>query len=269
MSSSPSPDHPRPPAGEVKLRAVVHRWPSSGEADATPTLDGVDLSAAEGEVVAIIGPSGCGKSTLLRVLAGLTVPISGEATVGGVSVVGRPGRCAWMPQNLALMPWRTVLANATLGAETAGTSRAEAAARARPLLERFGLGDYERAWPSQLSGGMRQRLAVLRTYLTNAPVLLLDEPFGALDAITRRSLQAWLQEVMTDEHETSSRSVLLVTHDVEEALLLADRVVVMSSRPGRIVHETSVPLARPRDPGIVSNTDFVELRSELLSTLST
>ncbi len=272
MSSYPNPDPTRGsggPAGPlVQVRDLVHRWAPSDTTGETTSLDGASLSVGEGEVVALIGPSGCGKSTLLRVLAGLTVPSSGEAMVGGVSVVGRPGRCAWMPQNLALMPWRTVMANATLGAEVAGASRAEAVARARPLLERFGLGDYERAWPSQLSGGMRQRLAVLRAYLTEAPVLLLDEPFGALDAITRLSLQAWLQEMMTQDDEASNRSVLLVTHDVEEALLLADRVVVMSSRPGRIIHEVTVPMARPRAPGIVSSPDFVQLRSELLSTLN-
>ena len=266
----------------MTLRALEHRWPDAAGRPSTPALDGVDLDVAPGEVVALLGPSGCGKSTLLRVLAGLTVPSAGTAEVGGRSVIGRPGSCAWMPQHHGLLPWRRVLANATLGAEVGGQGRADAEARARPLLERFGLGGFERAWPGELSGGMRQRLAVLRTVLVDAPVLLLDEPFGSLDALTRRSLQTWLQEVLGSDGVQSEgarseevapgaglghRTVLVVTHDVEEAVLLADRVVVLSARPGRVVADVAVPLPRPRGATLVTDPGVVALRATLLDAL--
>lgn len=253
--------------GTVDVRGLGHTWPARRDAPPQLALDHVDLSIPAGSVVAVVGPSGCGKSTLLRILAGLTVPTSGSVEVGGTDVAGRPGACAWMPQHHNLMPWRRVLANATLGAEVGGMDREEARSRALPLLERFGLSGYERAWPVQLSGGMRQRLAVLRTFLIDAPVLLLDEPFGALDALTRRSMQTWLQEVMEAETADTSRTVLLVTHDVEEALLLADRVVVLSPRPGRVVADVPVVLARPRAPGLIADPAFVALRRSLLDAL--
>jgi ABC-type nitrate/sulfonate/bicarbonate transport system ATPase subunit len=274
--AGPADDRPPGPvgaavgAGAVTLRAVSHRWPSGGSGPSSPALDGIDLEVVPGEVVALVGPSGCGKSTLLRILAGLTVPTEGTAEVDGRSVVGRPGSCAWMPQHHGLVPWRRVLANATLGAEVGGRSRSEAEARARPLLERFGLGGYERAWPAELSGGMRQRLAVLRTVLVDAPVLALDEPFGSLDAITRRSLQTWFQEVLGADGAgpgAGRRTALVVTHDVEEAVLLADRVVVLSPRPGRVVADVAVTLPRPRPPSLVTEPEVVALRARLLDAL--
>jgi NitT/TauT family transport system ATP-binding protein len=254
-------------APEVVVRDLRVSWPGTGTRDgaAGPTvaLDGFDLSVAAGSFVAVVGPSGCGKSTLLRVLAGLLVPEAGAAAVEGVDVIGRPGTCAWMAQHDDLLPWRRTLGNATLGAELRGVGRAEAVARARPLLERFGLAGFEDAWPSQLSGGMRQRVAVLRTFLVDAPVLLLDEPFGALDAITRRRMQTWLEEVWMAD----GRTVVLVTHDVEEALALADRVVVLSERPGRIVADVDVPFARPRPASVLADPAFVAARADLLRAL--
>jgi ABC-type nitrate/sulfonate/bicarbonate transport system ATPase subunit len=228
-----------------------------------PVLDGVSLSVPGEAFVSLVGPSGCGKSTLLRVLAGLLVPDEGTATVDGEDAAGRPGLVAYMPQKDLLFPWRRALANATLGAEVAGVAKGEAQARARELLPLFGLEGFERAWPNQLSGGMRQRLALLRTFLTPRRTLLLDEPFGALDAITRREMQAWLQDVW----QRDRRTVLFVTHDVEEALLLSDTVAVMSPRPGRIVARVAVPFARPRPPGLVVEPEFVALKSELLAAL--
>jgi ABC-type nitrate/sulfonate/bicarbonate transport system ATPase subunit len=221
-------------------------------------LDGVSLDVAPGEAVAVVGPSGCGKSTLLRVLAGLEQPTSGAVTADG--------RGAYMPQRDALMPWKRALDNATLGAEVAGVGRPAARARALELFEPFGLTGFERAWPGELSGGMRQRLALLRTFLTPSTTLLLDEPLGALDAITRRQLQGWVEERWLAEQPR--RTLLLVTHDVEEALLLADRVVVLSPRPGRVVVEVPSPWARPRDPGLVLDPTFVAAKADLLEALA-
>ena len=217
-------------------------------------LDGVDLAVAPGEFAMLLGPSGCGKSTLLRALAGLVRPTAGEALASSV---------AYMPQRDLLLPWRRVLGNATFAAELAGVPRAEARERAQALLGRFGLAGCERAWPAQLSGGMRQRLALLRTFLAPRDTLLLDEPFGALDAITRREMQGWLQGVLAEE----PRTVLLVTHDIEEALTLADTVYVMSPRPGRIVDRVEVSLARPRDATTLTSPEFTALKAHLLRAL--
>ncbi|RHA38609.1 ABC transporter ATP-binding protein [Cellulomonas rhizosphaerae] len=202
-------------------------------------LADVSFSVAPGSFVAVIGPSGCGKSTLLRVLAGL-VPAGAAVSADEVRVpVGPDGRraTAWMPQGDSLLPWRRALPNALVGARIAGLDRAASDARARALLEEFGLGGFERAWPHELSGGMRQRLALARTCLPGRPVLLLDEPFGALDALTRRRMNAWLASLAL---AGPSGAVVLVTHDVDEALLLADRVLVMSERPGRVVLDLAV-----------------------------
>ncbi len=226
-------------------------------------LVGVDLEVPTGAFVSLVGPSGCGKSTVLRILAGLMEPTSGSASIDGRSVVGRPGAAAYMPQKDNLLPWRRALGNATLGAEIAGVSTPAAAARAMPLLERFGLAGFERAWPAQLSGGMRQRVALLRTFLLDRSVLLLDEPFGALDAITRRHMYAWLQDVWL----TDGRTVLFVTHDVEEALYLSDQVVVLSPRPGQVVATIRMDATRPRSPQLVTDPSFVARKAELLAAL--
>ncbi|MCU1370425.1 MAG: transporter related [Ilumatobacteraceae bacterium] len=230
-------------------------------------VGGVDLCVGSGRFVSIVGPSGCGKSTVLRALAGLQVPDAGSVAVQGADVAGRPGSTAWLPQRDALLPWRRVLGNAVLGAELHGVPVREAEDQARGLLARFGLAGTEDQWPSELSGGMRQRVAVLRTFLTPAPVLLLDEPFGALDALTRRQMQGWLQEVLAVEAPGERRTVVLVTHDVEEALLLSDRVVVMSPAPGRIVAEVEVGFDRPRAATLVADPAFVAQRLELLAGL--
>ncbi len=226
-------------------------------------LDGVDLQVPAGAFVSVVGPSGCGKSTLLRILAGLLLPTGGEALVWGENAIGRPGLAAYMPQKDLLLPWRRTLANASLGAEIAGVPRREARKRAAELLDVFGLSGFESAWPGQLSGGMRQRLALLRTFLIPADVMLLDEPFGALDAITRRQMHQWLQDVLGRDR----RTVLLVTHDVEEALVLSDEVHVMTPRPGRLAAEVQVPFERPRPPTIVTSAGFVARKAELLAAL--
>jgi ABC-type nitrate/sulfonate/bicarbonate transport system ATPase subunit len=191
-------------------------------------LDGVDLDVAAGETVAFVGPSGCGKTTLLELVCGLQTPEAGTI---------RTAPAVLMPQRDGLLPWLRAIDNAALAARLAGASRAQARARAHPLFAAFGLEGFERARPHELSGGMRQRVAFLRTLLSGKPVLCLDEPFGALDALTRREMQDWLAQALTRE----PRTVLLVTHDVEEAARLAHRVLVMSPRPGRIVAELAVP----------------------------
>ena len=248
------------PTGEVHVRGLRHAF------GATDVLDAVDLDVGAGEFVALLGPSGCGKSTLLRVLAGLLLPTSGTATIDGEDVLGHPGRAAFQPQRDALLPWRRVLGNAAVGAELAGLPPSEARARAAAVLDRFGLAGVERAWPAQLSGGMRQRVAVARTFLVGRAPLLLDEPFGALDALTRRDLYRWLEEVW--ESERVRRSTLLVTHDVDEALTLADRILVMSPRPGRIVASHPVPFPRPRHTALLAAPAGGEARATLIEALA-
>jgi ABC-type nitrate/sulfonate/bicarbonate transport system ATPase subunit len=221
-------------------------------------LEGVELGVRGGEVVAVVGPSGCGKSTLLELFAGLQSPDAGTIEGGGLE------ECAFMPQRDLLLPWRDGLGNAALALECRGVPRGEARQRAAPLFERFGLAEFERSYPRELSGGMRQRVAFMRTLLAGRPVLLLDEPFAALDSITRGSMQEWLAEALRSE----PRTVVLVTHDVEEALFLADRVAVMSPRPGRIVAELAVPFERPRRRReTVTSPAFAELKERALEAL--
>jgi ABC-type nitrate/sulfonate/bicarbonate transport system ATPase subunit len=209
-------------------------------------LDNVSLAALPGEFVTIIGPSGSGKSTLFNLITGLTSPDSGEIEIacetanGKRASRGRVGQVGYMPQRDLLLPWRTVLNNVILGPEIDGRSKREARQKARELLPLFGLDGFEHVYPETLSGGMRQRAALLRTFLTGRDVLLLDEPFGALDALTRRELQRWLLDVWRASKQSCS------SHDVEEAVFLADRVLVFSPRPGRITQELRANLPRPR-----------------------
>ena len=246
-----------------RVEDLRHSFAAAPGEDRTPVLDGMSLTSEEGEFVALLGPSGCGKSTVLRVLAGLLVPDTGRAEVFGTSVVGQPGACTLQPQRDTLLPWKRCLDNAVLGARVAGVPPAEAREAASRLWHRFGLAGYEHAWPAELSGGMRQRLALLRAFLVPRDVLLLDEPLGALDAITRRDLQVWLEDVW----ESDRRTELLVTHAVDEAILLAERVVVLSDRPASVVREVEVGLPRPRSASLVGDPTFGERRSELLEAL--
>jgi len=227
-------------------------------------LDGVNFDVAPGGLTALIGPTGCGKSTLLRVLAGLVVPSAGSASVDGDSTLGHPGLCAYMPQGDTLLAWRRARDNATLGAQIAGHDLASARERATTLFARFGLSGFEDSWPRQLSGGMRQRVALLRTVMTDQPVLLLDEPFAALDAITRTDLQGWLSQLLQAEQRTT----LLVTHDVDEALRLADQVIVLSARPGRIVDQVILPTAPPRTVVQITDEDFAIVKRQVLAALT-
>ena len=254
---------PREETAEVFLSGVMRRFSSRrGE---TLALAGLDLAAARGEVLAVVGPSGCGKSTLLELVAGLSEPDAGTVAVGGATArEERLPACAYMPQRDLLLPWRSALANAALAREAQGEHPAAARARAEPLFARFGLADFAHVRPAELSGGMRQRVAFLRTLLAARPLLLLDEPFAALDSITRAAMQEWLAEALVAE----PRTVVLVTHDVREALFLGDRVAVLSQRPGRVVGELEVPFARPRPRReTVTDPAFAALEAHALAAL--
>lgn len=219
-------------------------------------LNGFDLSVADGERVAVIGPSGCGKSTLLALAAGLLAPSSGSVRIARA--------VALMPQRDLLVPWRSALQNAALALEARGVPREDAVEQARPLFSRFGLAGFEDARTWELSGGMRQRVAFLRTMLTGRPLLALDEPFGALDAITRGEMHDWLEQTLAAE----PRTLLLVTHDIEEALTLAGRVVMMSPRPGRVAGELRVRRDGLTREQWTTSLEFSRLKAEALAVLS-
>jgi ABC-type nitrate/sulfonate/bicarbonate transport system ATPase subunit len=226
-------------------------------------LAGVSLHVLNGEFVSLIGPSGCGKSTLLNIIAGLDSPDAGVIRCDGLKTDTRLGEMGYMQQKDLLMPWRSVLQNAILPLELRGVSRAQAVQQAMEMIEVTGLGGFERQLPSTLSGGMRQRVAFLRTLLAGRDVLLLDEPFGALDALTRSQMQEWLLGLWGSLKKT----IMLVTHDVEEALLLSDRVYVLTGRPGRVRAEVSVALPRPRKLDVTNTQEFISLKRQLLVTL--
>lgn len=229
-----------------------------------PVLADISLTVRAGEFVAVVGPSGCGKSTLLSVIAGLLSPDSGQVAIDGDSSAPRLGRVALMHQRDLLLPWRTVRENSRLGLELLRPPGANADGQLSALATRFGLSDILEVYPDRLSGGMRQRVALLRTVLPDRPVLLLDEPFGALDAITRAGLQEWLEGVL----DRTDKAVVLVTHDVDEALLLADRVYVMSGPPGRFGAVLESQLPRPRLRNLVTTTQFTTLKQQLLDALA-
>ena len=246
---------------KLRLRGLYKSFTVDGRE--VPVLDGVDLYAAEGEFVSVIGPSGCGKTTLLNCVAGLDEPNAGAIELEGSSEERRLGAVGYMPQKDLLLPWRSVLDNAIIGLELMGQPRAEARRRALGLMETFGLSGFEGQYPSALSGGMRQRAAFLRTLLADQALVLLDEPFGALDALTRSQMQEWLLGLWGDLGKT----IVLITHDVEEAVLLSDRVYVLTARPARVKLVVDVDLPRPRHYRMVTDEAFVHLKATLLASL--
>ena len=244
------------PKFALDARGLVQRFARPGQ-QALQVLDGLDLQVREGEIAAVIGPSGSGKSTLLNLLAGLDRPAGGEVRVGG------SGTVAYMPQQDLLFPWRTIEDNTILGLEVGGMKRKQARQRVAPLFAEFGLSGFEHSYPSQLSGGMRQRAALLRTVAMDRPVLLLDEPFGALDSLTRTQMQLWLAETW----QRHGWTIVLVTHDIREAVFLADSVHVLSPRPARVVRRVEISLPRPRGADTFLVPEFARLERELLGVL--
>lgn len=244
-------------SGRLEVRGIAK---SFGE---RRVLDAVSLEVGPGEIVALIGPSGSGKSTLLSLLTGALEPDAGELLFDGRPIVGRRRPFAFMPQRDVLLPWRRIVDNAGIGLEVAGVPRAGARRRVGELLEPFGLAGTERSYPRQLSGGMRQRVSFLRTVVQDRPVLLLDEPFGALDAITRDELQTWLLDIWG----RNGWSILLITHDIREAVRLADRVLVLPTVPGPLIGDVAIPRSIPRGDDFLLDPRVPRLEAELHALL--
>ena len=240
----------------IRDLSVVFRRRRGGEVVA---VDGLGLTVQDKEFVCIVGPSGCGKSTLLRVIAGLSRPQTGEVTLDGERVTAPGADRGMVFQSYTLFPWLTVQGNVEFGPRLSGRSQEECAEVARRYIDLVGLGGFEHAYPKELSGGMQQRAAIARALANDPVILLMDEPFGALDAQTRSLMQELLLRVWEQTHKT----VLFVTHDIEEAILLADRIYVMTARPGRIKHEVRVPLPRPRTVAVLDSDGFIRLRREV------
>jgi ABC-type nitrate/sulfonate/bicarbonate transport system ATPase subunit len=246
----------------LNLRGVTKSFQSTS--GILTALEDIDLSVGAGEFVTLIGPSGSGKSTLLELIAGLEEPSSGTIALSGDVHAHRLGHIGYMPQRDLLLPWRRALDNASAGLEVQGVPRRQARKRAAVLFSDFGLDGFLRSYPSELSGGMRQRVAFARTVLVSHDLMLLDEPFGALDALTRAGLQSWLQDVW----RRLGIACLFVTHDVDEALLLGDRVYALSPRPGHVLMERQISLPRPRRPDMLTAEEMLSLKAELLSVLA-
>ena len=255
---------PVPSGGEpfVQVEAVSKTY-AVRRGEAVPALGGVSFGVGAGEFVAVVGPSGCGKSTLLRIVAGLAAPSGGEVRVGGAAVRGPRADVGLVFQRPVLLPWRTARGNVLLPAEVLRRDRAAARRRADELLELVGLGGFGERYPAELSGGMQARVAIARALAHDPPLLLMDEPFGALDALTREELGRELLRVWDAERKT----VLFVTHGIAEAVLLADRVVVLTPRPGRVAEVVAVDLPRPRAPDVVDTPAFGRLAARVRGAL--
>lgn len=250
-----------PASGRIEARRLTIRL---GEGDqAFDAVQAVDLDIVPGEFVCILGPSGCGKSTLLGALAGHLSPHGGELHVDGVPVRGPDASRGMVFQHHTLLPWCRVLDNVAFGPKMRGVPKAERLRQARELLAQVGLADFAERWPDQLSGGMQQRAEIARVLINQPRLLLMDEPFGALDAQTR----ARMQELLLQLWERIRTTVVFVTHDIDEALFLADRLLVMSPRPGRFIADLRLEFARPRQSELLTRPDFVHLKRHCLELL--
>jgi ABC-type nitrate/sulfonate/bicarbonate transport system ATPase subunit len=226
-------------------------------------VEPLTLEIESGRFISLVGPSGCGKSTLFNIIAGLLQPTEGRVLIDGEDATGTIGRVGYMLQKDLLLPWRTVLDNVILGMEIQGVPLRDARERALPLLKKYGLAGFEYLYPNSLSGGMRQRAALLRTLLFDTDVILLDEPFGALDAQTKLQMQEWLMQLWSDFKKT----VVFVTHDVDEAIYLSDEIHVMGTRPGRILESIPIALPRPRARTSTLTPDFIAIKERCLNLL--
>ena len=247
----------------LRIAGVTRTFPGRGQTGPTLALQPTDLTAAPGEFIAILGPSGCGKSTLLRIVAGLDHPTGGSVTLDGAPVAGPGADRGMVFQSYTLFPWLTVAQNIRFGLQERGVPEAEQQAIVARFVARTGLKGFENHWPRQLSGGMQQRCALARALANDPEILLLDEPFGALDHQTRELMQELLLEIW----EADRKTVLFVTHDIDEAIFLAGRVVVMSARPGRIKADVAVPLAYPRDWTMKTTPEFAALKARLMGEI--
>ncbi len=261
--SIPRRDDPTTPAAPDSVGVGLEVVGVRKSFGALPVLDGVSLAIEPGRVIGVLGPSGCGKSTILHICAGLIAPDAGSVRLHGETITGETGRVSYLQQKDLLLPWLRIIDNVALPLELKGYGRRKAREIAGPYFERFGLAGFERHFPFQLSGGMRQRAALLRTYLFSGDTILLDEPFAALDTITRTRMHEWLLSLLAEIRP----GVLLVTHDVDEALLLSDEIVVLSARPARIVETLPIPLSRPRGETTLLSEEFRRRKAAVLAAL--
>ncbi|GAB3063490.1 ABC transporter ATP-binding protein [Salinicoccus sesuvii] len=244
-------------ANKLEIQRLTHTF--SGQ-NPVHVLNDLSLNVAEGEFVTLLGPSGSGKSTIFNLIGGLFEPDGGSISIEGQSVNGKRGHISYLPQQDSLLPWRTILDNVVLVQEITGKVDKTAA---REWLERAGLSGYESSYPDVLSGGMRQRVAFIRSLLSPQALMLLDEPFGALDELTRLDMQDWLLKIW----EMDRRSVLFITHSIEEALYMSDRILILSDKPACVLKEIEVPFARPRHHDITLDATFNQLKHEIYQML--
>ena len=230
----------------------------------TKVLDIVSIELKQCEFVSIIGPSGCGKSTIFNIISGLTKPDSGEVFIDGKNYTGKTARVSYLHQKDLLLPWKRIIDNVSIPLILKGESRKTSRDKAAAYFELFGLEGFESKYPHQLSGGMKQRAALLRTYLFSKDIMLLDEPFGGLDALTKSKMYIWLKKV-TEDLKTS---VLFITHDVEEAIFLSDRIYILSDRPAKIQKEIMINLPLMRGKEIILSNEFIQIKKEILETMN-
>jgi ABC-type nitrate/sulfonate/bicarbonate transport system ATPase subunit len=239
----------------IRTDHISLTFPESG-----PVLESISLHVDEGEFVSIIGPSGSGKSTIFQCIGGVLTPEKGDIFLADQKITGETGHISYMPQQHSLFPWRNVLENVLIGQELHGKTNVK---EAKFLLDKVGLSQYEKAFPHQLSGGMKQRVAFIRALFSPAPLLLLDEPFSALDEFTRLEMQKWLLSIWEKER----KSILFITHNIEEALFLSDRIYLLSNRPGKIIKELQIPFPRPRKEELLMEDSFQQLKFEIFKAL--
>lgn len=230
----------------------------------TRVLDGVSLTLSEGEFVSVIGPSGCGKSTLFNIISGVLKPDSGNVFIDDLDYTGKTARVSYMHQKDLLLSWKKIIDNVSIPLILRGENKKDARKKAGGYFDLFGLNGFENKYPHQLSGGMKQRAALLRTYLFSSDIMLLDEPFGSLDALTKSKMYFWLKKVTSE----IKSSVLFITHDIEEAIYLSDRILLMSDRPAKIIKEIKINFPKMRPEDIITSEEFVNIKKEIINILN-